>query len=384
MGSGVHQIDRRCTERIHMDNTGNIGSFRSVYMAYGAFKVENTGNQTGSQMKTEDAKVPSFLTALGIATGKTADLNASEENTAVMKNVLDGDVSKPPSSFEDSDDLKTVLDGDVSRPRMKPENSYGDGAFLSYTRIITAKLPDDIASNMKTGADGSAFDYSGDGQDLKITIKVSGDSRIYTASGTDKEGNAFSKEIDPYSVDPTDTDYAGFATLCAYIRDTEGMADNAMQAVRDAAPSDITENGNYVLKVGYVSMNTGNLSGAKKLFEQMQTFFEKLMNISADNNVNGLSEQNVTTVRSDDNDGSADGLVKVSTSASKGSYNRIVEELQEMIQLMIQSMLNEIIGVDDIGDTTAKSEEKAENTTESTPDSDAVKDSLNLENATEL
>ena len=185
-------------------------------------------------------------------------------------------------------------------------------------------------------------------QELKITISVSGDSRIYTATGTDKDGNAFSREIDPYNVDPTDTDYAGFATLCAYIRDTEGMADNAMQAVKDAAPADITENGNYLVKVGYISMSNGNFSGAKKLFEQMQKFFEKLIDISDDNNVISATDNNVNSVSSENTANNGAKLINVTSASSgktsgssDGSYGRIFDELQKMIQMMMQQMLNE-------------------------------------------
>ena len=341
-------------------------------MAYGAFKVESQGSGTkAAKANLENGEVPSFLTAMSVAMGK---------------NVLDGDYSSPPASETSAiaGEEAEVIPADTENSEKNSEkaaalmdNPYG-GAFLSYTRIITAKIPSDIASDMKTGANGSAFDYSGGGQELKITINVSGGSRIYTASGVDKNGNTFSKEIDPYSVDPTDTDYAGFATLCAYIRDTEGMADNAMQAVKDAVPEDITENGNYLIKVGFVSTNNGNLSGAKKLFEQMQSFFDKLMNLSSDSTVKGVSSEKVTSVRSDN--------------------NRIVDELQEMIQLMIQRMLNEIMGVESTEDSEADTDDLAKNqeetvgnvtmTEETKNDEEVIEDnvekSLKLENATEL
>ncbi|WP_022761171.1 hypothetical protein [Butyrivibrio sp. AD3002] len=303
-----------------MEDLNNIGGYRSVYMAFGAFKIGTGASQVKSTVNS-DSEVPSFLTAMNLATEKATET---------------GDVTNT------GDDAKVI--------KASESSPYGQGAFLSYTRIITAKMPSDITGATEKSTGSSAFDVSSGQQELKITINVSGGSRIYTASGIDKDGNSFSKEIDPYSVDPTNTDYAGFATLCAYIRDTEGLADNAMKAVKNAMPEDITENGNYLYKVGFAAETDGNLSGAKKLFEQMETFFEKLMNIG---------REDTTSEKT--------GVTSVSTK----SYNNIVDELNSMIQQMIQQMLNEIMGNRDDEKDVADSKE----------DAPTAEDALDLENA---
>ena len=114
----------------------------------------------------------------------------------------------------------------------------------------------------------------------------------------------------------------------------------------------------FLVKVSYVSISNGNFSGAKKLFEQMQKFFEKLFDISADNNVSGISRNKVHPVSSENIVNNTDKLINTAQSSlaktsgsSDMSYSRIFDELQEMIQLMMQHMLNEIIGIDRLGET---------------------------------
>ncbi|WP_026495651.1 hypothetical protein [Butyrivibrio sp. WCD3002] len=361
-----------------MDNTNNISGYRSVYMAFGVYKVGSANQQQTKSAEISEA--PAFLTALNVASGKSA-----------------GDESLP-----------EITNANITPHGLaKPDNS---DATLSYTRIITAKVPDSISSALsnwdkdsgkiiedgdsdsesKVAASssldseskaaipaGSEFDINDGSQELQITIKVTNGTRIYTASGVDKDGNAFSKEIDPYSVDPTDTDYAGFATLCAYIRDTEGLADNAMKAVRDAAPADITEKGNYLYMVGFSAEGNSNLSGAKKLFEQLENFFERLMGIGSMSSSSETSDQKAVAVRSDSSESSA---------SSGGSFHsRVLEELHELIEQMLQKMLNEIMGIDD-ADEKASIAAESEIATDETgsADSSEIEESLGIENAVEL
>ncbi len=352
----MHLNDRGCTERKDMDNTNNINGYSSIYMAFGRFTIDDSK----PQYAVDDKNDSGFINAISNV------INKNSENDSA-----------------DYDATNTVSE-------MKNKDIDPNNIFLSYTRIVTAKVPKEIASAMNGETIGSPFDLSGDTNELQITIKVSGGSRIYTASGTDKDGNSFTRDIDPYNVDPTDTDYAGFATLCEYIRDTEGMADNAMQAVKDAAPSDVTEKGNFLFKVSYTAENTGNLSGAKKLFEQMEGFFEKIMSLSGEAEDVIASGDNLINVKSDD-------WGKKTPSGSGGFKTDIFDELQEMIQYMFQKMLDDIIGInnsdevaaveesDDITTDTEKSEIAAGSVAETeeadTPDSEVIEESLGVENA---
>ncbi|WP_026666156.1 hypothetical protein [Butyrivibrio sp. FC2001] len=321
-----------------MDNIDSMSGYRSVYMAFGAFKVNPSQSQAGAKVaKTGENEDASFMSALNLATNKVDDYEA--------------DVVE-----ENEDDLSV---------QSTKTDLFNNGAFLSYTRIITAHIPDDMTSAIENGDTDSVFSAQNGGQDLQITVKVDGPNRIYTAQGIDKDGNKFSKEIDPYNVDPTDTDYPGFATLCAYLRDTEGMADNAMQAVRDAMPEDMNENGNYILKVGLISQENGNLSGAKKLFEQMQTFFTKLLDLSSASPSD--SGQTAMSVRSDNSDSGTGSL-------SQNKKSQILDELQQMIQLMLQQMLKELMGDDSYEEVSTENDEEEEIAAESVSNNDESKE----------
>ncbi|WP_155831550.1 hypothetical protein [Butyrivibrio sp. LC3010] len=365
-----------------MADIGNINGYRSVYMAFGAFRYgmgEHTVNATGNK-KTQaldggNEGALSFMSIMNNASERIAGLDeagnrADDAGESFDLAAVDTDKSidmdelgagKSIGMDEENEGISTRTYKNAAEL-----GGLGQGSFLSYTRIITAKIPKDISEAMKIGSSGSPFDFSGDSQELKITINVSGGSRIYTASGTDKDGNKFTKEIDPYNVDPTNADYADFATLCAYIRDTEGMADNAMQAVRDAAPTDITEKGNYLYKVGFYAETNGNLSGAKKLFEQMESFFQRLMGIGkldVTGNADGTESVNragIVNVKSDDPNaisissgisdmGNASDSSKKNGASEGAFYSRLLDELHEMIQQMMQKILNEILGIDDEG-----------------------------------
>ena len=121
-----------------------------------------------------------------------------------------------------------------------------------------------------------------------------GDSRKYTATGTDENGNEFSKEIDPYKVNPTDSDFTEFAALCSYIRDTEGIADEAMQAVDGVAPYDIFEKKNYLSELNG-SINSFQIMGVSTLgAEQLLSHINRLMEVMMTSGVgNGISPEPV-------------------------------------------------------------------------------------------
>ena len=119
-------------------------------------------------------------------------------------------------------------------------------------------------------------------QGKKIRIDVNGDERKYTATGTDKDGKEFSKEIDPYNVDPTDADFTEFAALCSYIRDTENLADETMKFVDNVAADDIFERMNYLsafsAEVGKFEFAGLSNLAAEKLMPHINRLMEVLIN----------------------------------------------------------------------------------------------------------
>lgn len=163
----------------------------------------------------------------------------------------------------------------------------------AYTRIVSATV---MSSQMmaQTGADGRvAYSYQGVMQKFEIRIDVNGEDRTYTAVGTDKDGNPFSKEIDPYNVDPTDADFTEFAALCSYICETENIADKAMNFVSEIADTDIFKQMDYLSAFStniskYEMMGFSNLT-AESLMPHINRLMEVLMNSGMSGSVGSVS-----------------------------------------------------------------------------------------------
>ena len=169
-------------------------------------------------------------------------------------------------------------------------------AKKGYTRVITANVWNSGYTATQLADGKTAYSYQGVMQKFEIRIDVMGDSRKYTATGTDENGNEFSKEIDPYNVDPTDSDFTEFAALCAYIRDTEDIADEAMLAVDDVAPVDIFEKKNYLSELnGFI--NNFQMMGVSTLgAEQLLSHINRLMEVMMTSGVGtGISPEPVET-----------------------------------------------------------------------------------------
>ena len=172
----------------------------------------------------------------------------------------------------------------------------------SYTRVVSATV---MSSQMmaQTGTDGRvAYSYQGVMQKFEIRIDVNGDDRTYTAVGTDKDGNPFSKEIDPYNVDPTDSDFTEFAALCTYICNTENIADEAMNFVSEIADSDIFKQMDYLSAFStniskYEMMGFSNLT-AESLMPHINSLMEVLMNSGMSGSVGAISTLNFEYVES--------------------------------------------------------------------------------------
>ena len=175
-----------------------------------------------------------------------------------------------------------VLDKDEETPELTDAVAKEDTpAKKGYTRIITANIWNSGFGATQLADGKTAYSYQGVMQQFQIRIDVDGDTRKYTATGTDENGNEFSKEIDPYNVDPTDSDFTEFAALCSYIRDTEGLADEAMGAVDSVAPNDIFEKKNYMSELdgsikNYQLMGVSTL-GAEQLLSHINRLMEVMM-----------------------------------------------------------------------------------------------------------
>lgn len=175
-----------------------------------------------------------------------------------------------------------VLDKDEKMPEISDAVAKEDTpAKKGYTRVITANIWNSGFGATQLADGKTAYSYQGVMQQFQIRIDVDGDTRKYTATGTDENGNEFSKEIDPYNVDPTDSDFTEFAALCSYIRDTEGLADEAMGAVDSVAPNDIFEKKNYMSELdgsikNYQLMGVSTL-GAEQLLSHINRLMEVMM-----------------------------------------------------------------------------------------------------------
>ena len=183
------------------------------------------------------------------------------------------------TSFENT--LKTTSDEKLNTEEL---TDGGANKGNSYTRIVSASV---MTSELRTttGENGiTAFSYQGVMQQFEIRIDVNGDDRKYTAIGTDKGGEPFEKEIDPYNVEPTDADFTEFAALCSYIRETENLADETMKFVSDFEVDDIFERMDYLATFSsemgkYEMAGLGNLS-IDNFMPHINKLMEALMGVT--------------------------------------------------------------------------------------------------------
>lgn len=182
-------------------------------------------------------------------------------------------------TFENNDFQSAVIKKDEDSSEVVDALAKEEPAKKGYTRVITANVWNSGMTSTQLADGKTAYSYQGAMQKFEIRIDVMGDSRKYTATGTDENGNEFSKEIDPYNVDPTDSDFTEFAALCSYIRDTEGLADEAMNAIDSVAPNDIFEKMNYLSELNG-SINNFKMMGVSTLgAEQLLSHINRLMEV---------------------------------------------------------------------------------------------------------
>lgn len=201
-------------------------------------------------------------------------------------------------------DFKNAIETSTNEAVNDVDASFEDDSKgkTSYTRIVSASVMTSQMSAIDSSDGGTAYSYQGVMQKFEIRIDVNGDERKYTATGTDKDGKEFSKEIDPYNVDPTDADFTEFAALCSYIRDTENLADETMKFVDNVAADDIFERMNYLsafsAEVGKFEFAGLSNLAAEKLMPHINRLMEVLIN-SGIGNIEGqaISEADVSFKR---------------------------------------------------------------------------------------
>ena len=153
---------------------------------------------------------------------------------------------------------------------------------VPYTRCITttSQTEEMYASQSENGE--MVYSYKASEQSFNIYINSDGQNKTYSIEGIDKDGQPFTKEFDPYDVDPEYADFPEFAALCLYIQNTDETAD--MLANDYFATDDILEKCDYLEKLqGF---------GTSTIFEKAQSMLD-----CANKLVNTL--QQITDMRSE-------------------------------------------------------------------------------------
>ena len=154
----------------------------------------------------------------------------------------------------------------------------GTGASVPYTRQITAKIRLEKMTAGLNGAGEMVYSYESSTQEFSMFINNDGQRKTYTVRGTDENGNAFEREIDPYEVDPKNADYTEFSALCLYVQQTDDTAD--MLANEYFSPGDIFERKDYFSMLGVFSADDdGMFSAMGDMFRTAGTIFDKLQEL---------------------------------------------------------------------------------------------------------
>ena len=201
-------------------------------------------------------------------------------------------------------DFKTAIETSTNEALNDVDVSFEDDSKgkTSYTRIVSASVMTSQMSAIASSDGGTAYSYQGVMQKFEIRIDVNGDERKYTATGTDKDGKEFSKEIDPYNVDPTDADFTEFAALCSYIRDTENLADETMKFVDNVAADDIFERMNY-LSAFSAEVGKFEFAGLSNLAaEKLMPHINRLMEVLINSGIGNIEEYDVDLSESEPKD----------------------------------------------------------------------------------
>lgn len=229
-------------------------------------------------------------------------------------------------------DFKNAIETSTNEALNDVDASFEDDSKgkTSYTRIVSASVMTSQMSAIASSDWGTAYSYQGVMQKFEIRIDINGDERKYTATGTDKDGKEFSKEIDPYNVDPTDADFIEFAALCSYIRDTENLADETMKFVDNVAADDIFERMNYLsafsAEVGKFEFAGLSNLAAEKLMPHINRLMEVLIN-SGIGNIEGARINVVPT----------ESIISEADVSFKRESTGEVTDVQDILKMLIET-----------------------------------------------
>ena len=135
---------------------------------------------------------------------------------------------------------------------------------VPYTRCIMANIKTEEVYGAKSEDGEMIYSYKASEQSFKIWINSDGENKTYSVEGIDSNGEPFTKEFNPYEIDPEDADFPEFAALCMYIRNTDETAD--MLANDYFNTDDILEKCNYLDKLQGFAENP--------LFEKAQAMLD--------------------------------------------------------------------------------------------------------------
>lgn len=135
---------------------------------------------------------------------------------------------------------------------------------VPYTRCIMANIKTEEVYVAKSEDGEMIYSYKASEQSFKIWINSDGENKTYSVEGIDSNGEPFTKEFNPYEIDPEDADFPEFAALCMYIRNTDETAD--MLANDYFNTDDILEKCNYLDKLQGFAENP--------LFEKAQAMLD--------------------------------------------------------------------------------------------------------------
>lgn len=144
------------------------------------------------------------------------------------------------------------------------------GTKVAYSRCITANIRSEEVYASQSADGEMIYSYKASEQSFKIWINSDGTNKSYSIEGIDKDGQPFTKEFDPYDVNPEDADFPEFAALCMYIQNTDETAD--MLANEYFSTDDILEKSDYLDKLQGFSVD-----GIYEKTQSMMENIDKLM-----------------------------------------------------------------------------------------------------------